>query len=250
MGEVYRAEDTKLKREVAIKVLPAAFSENEERLARFEREARLLASLNHPNIASIYGLEEAEGVKALVPARVAAAVIVGDSDASPSASPSSAFASPKSSTFTAPSSLILMFAGFRSRWMTPASWAASRASAICLAIAIASSSGIGPSAMRSASVGPWTSSRIPWTLCLGPARISLLACTYSRRPDDAPRTWNPPRPLRDRLADRRRRHGRGVQSPGTLVSTARLPSRSFPLTSPITPSSKNDSSARRGRSPA
>ncbi len=66
MGEVYRAEDTKLKREVAIKVLPAAFSENEERLARFEREARLLASLNHPNIASIYGLEEAEGVKALV----------------------------------------------------------------------------------------------------------------------------------------------------------------------------------------
>ena len=60
MGEVYRAEDTKLKREVAIKVLPEAFAQDEERMKRFEREAQLLASLNHPNVAAIYGLEEAE----------------------------------------------------------------------------------------------------------------------------------------------------------------------------------------------
>jgi len=66
MGEVYRATDTKLKREVAIKVLPAAFTEDKERLARFEREAQLLAQLHHPNIASIFGLEESGGVKALV----------------------------------------------------------------------------------------------------------------------------------------------------------------------------------------
>ena len=62
MGEVYRARDTKLGREVAIKVLPEAFAENEERLARFEREARLLASLNHPNIATLYGFEHSDGV--------------------------------------------------------------------------------------------------------------------------------------------------------------------------------------------
>jgi len=66
MGEVYRARDTKLDRDVAIKVLPEAFAKDEERLARFEREAKLLASLNHPNIASIYGLEESDGVTALV----------------------------------------------------------------------------------------------------------------------------------------------------------------------------------------
>jgi len=66
MGEVYRARDTKLDRDVAIKVLPDAFAADDERLARFEREAKLLASLNHPNIASIYGLEESDGVKALV----------------------------------------------------------------------------------------------------------------------------------------------------------------------------------------
>ncbi len=66
MGEVYRATDTKLNRDVALKVLPEAFTSSPERLARFEREAKVLASLNHPNIGHIYGLEEAEGTKALV----------------------------------------------------------------------------------------------------------------------------------------------------------------------------------------
>ncbi|HEX9800223.1 MAG TPA: protein kinase [Thermoanaerobaculia bacterium] len=66
MGEVYRATDTKLKRDVAIKVLPAAFTEDRERLARFEREAQLLAQLHHPNIASIFGIEESGGARALV----------------------------------------------------------------------------------------------------------------------------------------------------------------------------------------
>ena len=65
MGEVYRAEDNTLKREVAIKVLPEQFTKDPQRLARFEREAQLLAQLNHPNIAAIYGLEEAEGVRFL-----------------------------------------------------------------------------------------------------------------------------------------------------------------------------------------
>ena len=60
MGEVYRAKDTRLDREVAIKVLPEAFSRDPERLARFEREAKVLASLNHSNIAAIYGFEEAD----------------------------------------------------------------------------------------------------------------------------------------------------------------------------------------------
>ena len=66
MGEVYRATDSKLKREVAIKVLPAAFTTDPERLARFEREAQLLAQIHHPHIASVFGLEEADGVRALV----------------------------------------------------------------------------------------------------------------------------------------------------------------------------------------
>ena len=57
MGEVWRATDTRLRREVAIKVLPAAFVADHERLARFEREALLLAQLQHPNIAAIYGIE-------------------------------------------------------------------------------------------------------------------------------------------------------------------------------------------------
>ena len=66
MGEVYRARDGKLGREVAIKVLPESLSADPERLARFEREARVLASLNHPNIAAIYGVEDSTAVKALV----------------------------------------------------------------------------------------------------------------------------------------------------------------------------------------
>ena len=66
MGEVYRARDTKLHREVAIKVLPERVAADPDRLARFEREAQVLAALNHPHIAAIYGLEEAGGVTALV----------------------------------------------------------------------------------------------------------------------------------------------------------------------------------------
>ncbi len=66
MGEVYQATDTKLGRSVAIKVLPEEFASDAERVARFEREAKLLASLNHPNIAAIYGLEQSEGTRFLV----------------------------------------------------------------------------------------------------------------------------------------------------------------------------------------
>ena len=66
MGEVYRARDTKLNRDVAIKVLLPAVANDPDRLARFSREAQVLASLNHPNIAHIYGIEDADGVKALV----------------------------------------------------------------------------------------------------------------------------------------------------------------------------------------
>jgi serine/threonine protein kinase len=67
MGEVYRAKDTKLDREVAIKVLPEALAHDPARLVRFEREAKVLASLNHPNIAQIYGLEDRALVMGLVP---------------------------------------------------------------------------------------------------------------------------------------------------------------------------------------
>ena len=66
MGQVYRARDPKLKRDVAIKVLPDTFANDPERLARFTREAQTLASLNHPNIAHIHGLEESGVVRALV----------------------------------------------------------------------------------------------------------------------------------------------------------------------------------------
>jgi len=66
MGEVYRARDTKLGRDVALKILPDAFAADPDRLARFQREAQLLAALNHPNIAAIYGLEESDTTRALV----------------------------------------------------------------------------------------------------------------------------------------------------------------------------------------
>ena len=66
MGEVYLAQDTRLGRCVAIKILPDEFSRDAQRMARFDREAKVLASLNHPNIASIYGLEESNSVRALV----------------------------------------------------------------------------------------------------------------------------------------------------------------------------------------
>ena len=67
MGEVYRARDTKLGRDVALKVLPETFASDPERMVRFEREAKVLASLNHPNIAAIYGFEDSSG--ACSPAR-------------------------------------------------------------------------------------------------------------------------------------------------------------------------------------
>src|SRR5260370_29358744 len=66
MGEVYQAHDTKLGRDVAIKVLPEAFAHDADRLSRFQREAKMLASLNHPNIATIHGLEESNGTHFLV----------------------------------------------------------------------------------------------------------------------------------------------------------------------------------------
>src|SRR5436309_2475924 len=75
MGEVYRATDTKLEREVAIKVLPAAVAQDPERLARFDREAKVLASLNHPNIAQIYGLAEEGDTQALVMELVAGSTL-------------------------------------------------------------------------------------------------------------------------------------------------------------------------------
>ena len=66
MGEVYKARDTKLQRDVAVKVLPQQFAADADRLSRFEREAQVLALLNHPNIAQVYGLEDSGGTRALV----------------------------------------------------------------------------------------------------------------------------------------------------------------------------------------
>src|SRR6516225_8613467 len=66
MGEVYRAKDTNLGRDVALKVLPPSFTSDPERVARFRREAQVLASLNHPHIGAIYGLEEANSTQLLV----------------------------------------------------------------------------------------------------------------------------------------------------------------------------------------
>ena len=66
MGQVGQATDTQLNRQVALKILPDAFADDPDRLARFQREAQVLASLNHPNIGGIHGIEEAEGARALV----------------------------------------------------------------------------------------------------------------------------------------------------------------------------------------
>ncbi len=66
MGEVYRAKDTKLNRDVALKILPEAFTTDAEGMARFKREAQVLASLNHPNIAAIYGFEDSGATHALL----------------------------------------------------------------------------------------------------------------------------------------------------------------------------------------
>jgi serine/threonine protein kinase len=66
MGEVYRARDTKLGRDVAVKIMPELFASDPDRLARFTREAQTLAALNHPNIAHIHGLEESSSVRAIV----------------------------------------------------------------------------------------------------------------------------------------------------------------------------------------
>ena len=70
MGEVYRATDTKLKRQVAIKILPPSLAADHDRLARFQREAEVLALLNHPNIAAIYGLEESPSTNSITRAHV------------------------------------------------------------------------------------------------------------------------------------------------------------------------------------
>ena len=66
MGEVFQAKDSKLGRDVAIKLLPEEFAQDADRVARFQREAKLLASLNHTNIAAIYGLEESDGIQLIV----------------------------------------------------------------------------------------------------------------------------------------------------------------------------------------
>jgi Tol biopolymer transport system component len=77
MGEVYRARDPRLNRDVALKLLPAAFAGDAERMGRFEREAQVLASLNHPNIAAIYGLEESAGQRAIVMELVEGSEVAG-----------------------------------------------------------------------------------------------------------------------------------------------------------------------------
>src|SRR5437764_12826439 len=77
MGEVYRAHDTKLGRDVALKILPELFAADPERLARFKREAQVLASLHHPHIGAIYGFEESNGMSALVLELVEGPTIAG-----------------------------------------------------------------------------------------------------------------------------------------------------------------------------
>ena len=76
MGQVYRARDTRLKRDVAIKILPAAFARDPDRIARLQREAEVLATLNHPNIAAVYGFEETPVATGIVLAFVLLTVVV------------------------------------------------------------------------------------------------------------------------------------------------------------------------------
>src|SRR5258706_14826516 len=85
MGEVYRARDTKLNRDVALKVLPDSFANDPDRLARFTREAQVLASLNHPNIAQIYGIEGHALVMELVEGKDLSEIIGGPRHSAPAA---------------------------------------------------------------------------------------------------------------------------------------------------------------------
>src|SRR6202020_1795775 len=83
MGEVYRARDAKLGRDVALKVLPEAFARDGERMARFQREAKVLASLNHHNIATVHGLEDSGSMHALVMELVAGSTLAERIDSGP-----------------------------------------------------------------------------------------------------------------------------------------------------------------------
>src|SRR5262249_53640509 len=99
MGEVYRARDTRLDRDVALKILPEAFAADANRMARFEREAKLLAALNYPNIAAIYGLEQSALVMELVEGIELMREVAFDSFASLPLHPLASF-SPDASTVT------------------------------------------------------------------------------------------------------------------------------------------------------
>src|SRR5687768_1169543 len=87
MGEVYRARDTKLDRDVALKILPESFATDPDRLMRFEREAKTLASLNHPNIAAIYGIEDRALVMELVEGEDLSEILAGHGHSAPAARP-------------------------------------------------------------------------------------------------------------------------------------------------------------------
>ena len=87
MGEVYRAKDTNLNRDVALKILPESFALDVDRVARFKREAQVLASLNHPNIAAIYGIESNALVMELVEGQDLSEIIAGQRHSAPAATP-------------------------------------------------------------------------------------------------------------------------------------------------------------------
>jgi hypothetical protein len=129
MGEVYQAHDTKLGRDVAIKVLPEAFAHDPKRLSRFQREAKMLASLNHPNIATIFGLEQSGDTSCLVmelvsgetlAERVKEGLLAIEEALKIAVQIAEA---PKSSNLTLPSGVTFTLAGIRSRWMIFFSWA-------------------------------------------------------------------------------------------------------------------------------